>query len=124
MESLEGKVVGISWQDIWWTSDEIHLDHPWQDEEYIHFTYGLVLRDDDEWISITHEWRPQKLIHCGTTSIPKATIRNVRVYGDGELETEGEAGAGGSGAAPVRSRNASKPAARARSTGSSKRRSS
>lgn len=117
MESLEGKVVGISWQDIWWSYEDQHLDEPWQDEKYIHFTYGLVLRDDDEWISITHEWRPQKLTHCGTTSIPKVTIRNVRVYGDGELETTSEEGAGGSGAAPAGRSNAAKPAASARATG-------
>lgn len=124
MDNLEGKVVGVSWQDIWWSYGDRSIKEPWKDEDHIHFTYGLVLRDDGEWISITHEWRPEKRVHCGTTSIPKVTIRNVRVYGDGELETEGEAGAGGSGAAPVRSRNANKSATRSPAARSGKRRSS
>lgn len=87
MSDLVGKVVGISWQDIWWSMDERAIDTPFEDEQFVHFTYGLVLRETDDFISIAHEWRPQRQLHAGTTSIPKQVIRSLKVYGDGSIET-------------------------------------
>lgn len=95
-ESLVGFVVGICWQDIWWSSQDKVLgddDDEWIDSQFVHYTYGLVLRDTKKFISLTHEWRPERQEHAGTTSIPKGTgvIRSIRVYGHGS-ETAGEEG--------------------------------
>ncbi|HSE44861.1 MAG TPA: hypothetical protein VLA89_05990 [Gemmatimonadales bacterium] len=86
MSSLKGKVVGVVWQDIWWDPEERSLDS-YPDEKYIHMTYGLVLRDTKEWLSVAHEVYPKRGTACGVTSIYKPVILEIKDYGDSTIES-------------------------------------
>lgn len=83
--TLEGKVVGVTWQDHWWETEEKNGPHKeWLeagDKRAVHTTYGLVIRDTDDWITVSHEWRPGPQA-VGATSIVKACVRSIEIYGE------------------------------------------